>query len=67
MDNLTYRIGGYEVTLVDGLWIGLVALEALMITGALGRRAYKAIGNSRQHSFTKHQTYPTQHTDSISI
>ncbi|KAI1636867.1 hypothetical protein F4809DRAFT_641109 [Biscogniauxia mediterranea] len=47
MENLTYRIGGYEVTLVDGLWIGLVALEALMITGALGRRAYKAIGNSR--------------------
>ncbi|KAI1503452.1 hypothetical protein F5X99DRAFT_105164 [Biscogniauxia marginata] len=47
MENPHYRLGGYEVTLVDGLWIGLVALEAVMIMGALGRRAYKAIGNSR--------------------
>ncbi|KAH9997819.1 hypothetical protein F4779DRAFT_170437 [Xylariaceae sp. FL0662B] len=43
-------LGGHRATLVDELWIGLLALEAVVIAGVLGLRVLSAVSGSRNCS-----------------
>jgi hypothetical protein len=36
-------LGGYEETLLDGLWMGLLGLEFLMVAGVVLRSVVKAV------------------------
>ncbi|OIW24545.1 hypothetical protein CONLIGDRAFT_718464 [Coniochaeta ligniaria NRRL 30616] len=42
MLNFSGALGGYEETLLDGLWMGLLALECLMVAGVAVRAALRA-------------------------
>ncbi|KAI1387338.1 uncharacterized protein F4822DRAFT_406172 [Hypoxylon trugodes] len=46
--NLEGLLGGYKVTTLDEFWIGLLALEAVLITGVLGLWTLEAIGRKEQ-------------------
>jgi hypothetical protein len=40
--NAEDLLGDYEITFIDGMWIALVAVEALIILGVLGYRVLQA-------------------------
>ncbi len=42
--------GSYQATTLDEFWVGLLALEALLIAGVLGLRALEAVGWKAQKS-----------------
>jgi hypothetical protein len=43
MFNLEGLLGGIEEDVLNGLWIGLLGLEALMVTGVALRGLFRAI------------------------
>jgi hypothetical protein len=43
MRNLEGILGGYEETLLNGLWIGLLGLECLMVAGVAVRGVLRAV------------------------
>lgn len=48
--NLAGLSGSYKVTTLDEFWIGLLALEAVLIAGVLGLRTLDVIGRKVQKS-----------------
>ncbi|KAL7622460.1 hypothetical protein AAE478_007966 [Parahypoxylon ruwenzoriense] len=40
-------LGNHKVTALDEIWIGLLALEAVLIAGVLGLRVLEAIGGRK--------------------
>ena len=48
--NFQALLGSYKATVLDEFWIGLLALEALLITSVLGFRVLEAIGRGGQTS-----------------
>lgn len=43
MLNLRGLLGGYEETLLNGLWVGLLGLECLMVASVALRGALRAV------------------------
>ncbi|KAI1454400.1 hypothetical protein F4805DRAFT_439470 [Annulohypoxylon moriforme] len=43
--DLESLLGNYKATTLDEFWIGLLALEAVLIAGVLGLRTLEAIGH----------------------
>ncbi|KAJ9142434.1 hypothetical protein NKR23_g7268 [Pleurostoma richardsiae] len=41
--NMSGQLFGYEEVILDGIWFGLLGLEALMIAGLVARRLFMAV------------------------
>ena len=43
VDSIAGSLGGYEETLLNGLWMGLLGLECLMVAGVAIRSVVRAV------------------------
>lgn len=50
-------LGNYKVTTLDEFWIGILALEAVLITGVLSLRVLDAIDRTVRKSRSLNRSY----------